>query len=158
MTNLDSVLKSRDIILPTKSFDCRIKVMVFPVVMYGWESWTIKKAERQRIDAFELWCWRRLLSPLDCKEIKLVHPKGDQSWIFIGRTGAEAEVSILWLRLGYNLPTEQEQQLERCLWKYSYDAHSLVSCSPFLSSLCFTASVFTLQSHCHNAYLPYCFG
>ena len=62
--------------------------------MYGCESWTIKKAEHWRIDAFELWCWRRLLSPLDCKEIKPVHPKGNQSWIFIGRTDAEAP--ILW--------------------------------------------------------------
>ena len=59
MTNLDSVLKSRDITLPTKF--CLVKVMVFPVVMYGCERWTVKKAERQRIDAFELWCWRRLL-------------------------------------------------------------------------------------------------
>ena len=59
MTNLDSILKSRDITLPTKV--CRVKAMVFPVVMYGCESWTIKKAERRRIDAFELWCWRRLL-------------------------------------------------------------------------------------------------
>ena len=59
MTNLDSLLKSRDITLPTKV--CLVKTMVFPVAMYGCESWTIKKAERQRIDAFELWCWRRLL-------------------------------------------------------------------------------------------------
>ena len=59
MTNLDSILKSRDITLPTKV--CVVKAMVFPVVMYGCESWTVKKAERQRIDAFELWCWRRLL-------------------------------------------------------------------------------------------------
>ena len=59
MTNLDSILKSRDITLPTKV--CLVKAMVFPVVMYGCESWTIKKAERQRLDAFELWCWRRLL-------------------------------------------------------------------------------------------------
>ena len=69
--------------------------MVFPVVMYGCESWTIKKAEH-RIDAFELWCWRRLQSPLDCKGIQPVHPKGNQSWIFIGRTDAEAEIPILW--------------------------------------------------------------
>ena len=62
MTNLDSILKSRDITLPTKV--CLIKAMVFPVVMYGCESWTVKKAERQRIDAFELWCWRRLLKVL----------------------------------------------------------------------------------------------
>ena len=65
--------------------------MVFPVVMYGCENWTIKEAECQRIEAFELWCWKKLLSPLDCKEIKPVNPKGNQSWIFIGRTDAEAE-------------------------------------------------------------------
>ena len=70
--------------------------MVFWVVMYGCESWTIKKAELLRIDAFELWCWRRLKSHLDCKDIQLVHPKGNQSWIFIGRTDAEAEAPILW--------------------------------------------------------------
>ena len=71
--------------------------MVFPVVIYGCESWTIKKAEHQRIDDFKLWCWRKTLgSPLDCKEIKPVHPKGNQSWIFIGRTDAEAETPILW--------------------------------------------------------------
>ena len=70
--------------------------MVFPAVMYGCESWTIKKAEHQRIDAFKLWCWRRLLRVLDCKEIQPVHPKGNQSWIFIGRTDAEAETPKLW--------------------------------------------------------------
>ena len=95
MTNLDSILKSRDITLPTKVH--LVKAMDFPVVMYGCESWTIKKEECQRIDAFELWCWRRLLkSPLDCKEIKPAHPKGNQSWIFIGRTDAEAETPVLW--------------------------------------------------------------
>ena len=98
MTNLDSILKSRDITFPTKV--CLGKAMVFLVVMYGYESWTVKKAEHQKIDAFELWCWRRLLvlekSPLDCKEIQPVHPKGDQSWVFIGRTDAEAETPILW--------------------------------------------------------------
>ena len=67
MTNLDSILKSRDITLPTKVH--LVKAMVFPVVMYGCESWTVKKAERRKIDAFELWCWRRLESPLECKEI-----------------------------------------------------------------------------------------
>ena len=78
MTNLDSILKSRDITLPIKVR--LVKAMVFPVVMYGCESWTIKKAEHQRIDAFELWCWRRLLRvPLDCKEIQPVHPEGNQS-------------------------------------------------------------------------------
>ena len=70
--------------------------MVFPVVTYACESWTVKKAERGRIDAFELWCWRRLESPLDCKEIQPVHSKGDQSWVFIGGTDAEAETPILW--------------------------------------------------------------
>ena len=76
MTNLHSILKSRDITLPTKV--CLVKAMVFPVVMYGCESWTIKKAEHRRIDVFELWC-QTLESPLDCKEIQPVHPKGDQS-------------------------------------------------------------------------------
>ena len=94
MINLDSILKSRDVTLPTKV--CLIKAIVFSVVMYGCESWTVKKAECQRIDAFNLWCWRRLLSPLDCKEIQPVHPKGDQSWVFIGSTDAEAESPILW--------------------------------------------------------------
>ena len=94
MTNLDSVLKSRDITLPTKF--CLVKAMVFPVVMYGCESWTVKKAECQKIDVFEVWCWRRLESPLDCKEIQPVHPKRDQSWVSIGRTDAEAETPVLW--------------------------------------------------------------
>ena len=70
---------------------CLVKAKAFPVVMYGYEIWTIKKAECQKIDAFELWCWRRLESSLDCKEIQPVHPKGDQSWVFIGRTDVEAE-------------------------------------------------------------------
>ena len=77
MTNLDSIFKSRHITLPTKV--CLVKAMVFPVVMYGCESWTVKKAERQRIDAFELWCWGRLLRVLDCKEIQSVNPQGNQS-------------------------------------------------------------------------------
>ena len=95
MTNLDSILKSRDITLPTKVH--LVKAMVFPVVMYGCESWTIKKAEHWRIDDFELWCWRRLFArPLDYKEIQPVHPKGDQSWVLFGRTDVEAEAPILW--------------------------------------------------------------
>ena len=94
MSNLDSILKSRDIILSKKAH--LVKAMAFPVVMYACESWTIKKAECGRIDAFELWCWRRLEHPLDCKEIQLVHPKGNQSWVFIGRTDAEAETPTLW--------------------------------------------------------------
>ena len=73
------------------------------VAVYGVaESWTIKKAEHRRVDAFALWCWRRLESPLDCKEIQSVHPKGDQSWIFIGRIDAEAETPILWPPDGKN--------------------------------------------------------
>ena len=77
MTSLDSILKSRDITLPTKVH--LVKAMVFPVVMYGCERWTLKKAECRRIDAFELWCWRRLLRVLlDYKEIKPVNPKGNQ--------------------------------------------------------------------------------
>ena len=69
--------------------------MVFPVVMYGWESWTVKKAERQRIDASELWCWRSVV--LDWKEIQPVHSRGDQPWVFFGRNDAEAEAPIFWL-------------------------------------------------------------
>ena len=75
---------------------CLVKAMVFPVVMYGCESWTVKKAESRKIDASELWCWRTLESPLDCKEIQPVQPKGDQSWVFIGRTDAEVETPVLW--------------------------------------------------------------
>ena len=94
MTNLDSILKSRDITLPTKVH--LVKAMVFPVFTNGCESWTIKKAGCQRIDAFKLWCWKTLGSPLDCKESQPVHPKGDQSWVFIRGTDVEAETPILW--------------------------------------------------------------
>ena len=94
MTNLDSILKSKDITLPTKV--SLVKGMVFPVVMYGCESWTVKKAEHQRIDAFELWCWRRLESLLDCKEIQPVHSEGDQSWEFFGTNDAKTETPVLW--------------------------------------------------------------
>ena len=95
MTNLDSGFKSKDITLQTKI--CIVKAMVFLVVMFGCEAWKIKKAECQRIDAFELWCWKKTLeSPLDCKEVQPVHPKGNQSLIFIGRTDAEAETPVLW--------------------------------------------------------------
>ena len=94
MTNIDSILKSRNITLPTKVR--LVKAMVFPVVMYGCESWTVKKAEHWRIDAFELWCWIRLLRVPWTKEIQPVHPNGDQSWVFIGRTDAKAETPILW--------------------------------------------------------------
>ena len=93
MTNLDSILKTRDITLPTKVR--LVKAMVFPVVMYGCESWTIKKALKN-------WCFwtvvleKTLESPLDCKVTQPVHPKGNQSWIFIGRTDVEAETPTLW--------------------------------------------------------------
>ena len=94
MTNLDSLLKSRDITLPTKVHI--VKAVVFPIVMYRCESWTIKKAEHWRFDDSKLWCWRRLLGVLDNKEIKPVNPKGNQPWISIGKTDAEAEAPILW--------------------------------------------------------------
>ena len=88
MTNLDGIFKSRDITLPTKVH--LVKAMVFPVVMYGWESWTVKKAERWKIDAFELWVLEKTLeSPLDCKEIQPVHSEGDQPWDFFGRNDAK---------------------------------------------------------------------
>ena len=94
MTNVDRLLKSRGITLPTKVR--LLKAMVFPVVMYGCENWTVKKGELQKN-----WCFwtvvlvKTLESPLDCKEIQPVHPK-DQSWVFIGRTDAEAKTPILW--------------------------------------------------------------
>ena len=94
MTNLDSILKSRDITLSTNVH--LVKAMVFPVVIYGCENWTIKEAEHRRIDAFELVVLEKTLeSPLDFKEIQPIHPKGDQSWVFIGRTDVEAETPIL---------------------------------------------------------------
>ena len=89
MTNLDSILKSRDITLPTMV--CLVKAIVFPVVMFGCESWTIKKAEHRKIDAFELWCWRRLL------RVPWTARRSNQSILkeispdFIGRTDAEVE-------------------------------------------------------------------
>ena len=94
MTNLDSILKSRDITLSTKV--CQVKAMVFPVVMYGCESWTVKKAECQRIDTFELWCWRRLLRvPWTARRSNHSILK-EMSPVFIGRTDVEAETPILW--------------------------------------------------------------
>ena len=93
MTNIDSIF--RDITLLTKVH--LVKAMVFPVVICGCEIWTVKKAERRRIDAFELWCWRRLFeNPLVCKEIQPVHPEGDQPWDFFGRNDAKAEAPVLW--------------------------------------------------------------
>ena len=93
MTILESYLKSGDITLPPKV--CLFKVMVFPVIMYRCESWTLKKAEHKRIVGFKLWCWRKLLR-VPWTEIKPAIPKGNQPWMFIGRTDAEAEVPILW--------------------------------------------------------------
>ena len=102
-----SILKSRDIILPAKVR--LVKAMVFPVVMYGCESWTIKKAERWRIDAFELWCWTRLLRvPWTARRSLWTDPKGDQSWVSTGRTDAKAETRILW-------PPDAKSWL---IWKY----------------------------------------
>ena len=94
MANLNRISKSRDITLPAKI--CLVKAMVFPVVLYGCEGLTIKKAEPQRIDAFESWFGRTFESPLDGKEIQSVHPKTNKSWIFIEKTNAEAETLILW--------------------------------------------------------------
>ena len=96
MTNLDSKLKSRDIILPSKVH--LVKALVFPAVTYGCESWTIKKAECRRIDAFELWCWRRLLRvPWTARRSnQSILKEIDQSWVFTGRTDVEAEIPILW--------------------------------------------------------------
>ena len=106
MTNLDSTLKSRNIIFPTKVR--LVKAMVFPVVMYGCESWDCEESWVPKN-----WCFwtvvleKTLESPLDCKEIQPVHPKGDQSWVFIGRTDAEAETPILW-------PPDEKNRL---IWK-----------------------------------------
>ena len=93
MTNLDSILKSKDITLPTKVH--LVKAMVFPVVMYGCENWTVKKAECQRVDDFQLVLEKTLESPLDCKEIQPLHSEGDQSWVFTGGTDVETETPIL---------------------------------------------------------------
>ena len=106
MTNLDNVLKGRDIILPTK---VRIvKAMVFPVVMYGCGSWTIKKAEHWRTDAFQLWSWRRLLRVPGLQGDQTSQSKGNQSWIFIGRTDADAEAPIFWQ------PERLKAKVEEC--------------------------------------------
>ena len=97
MTNLDSILKSRDITLPTKV--CLVKAMVFPVVMYGCESWTIKNAEHQRIDAFELWCWRRLF------RVPWTSRRSNQSILKEIRPGCSLEGQMLKLKLRYTLVT-----------------------------------------------------
>ena len=136
MTNLYSMLKSRDITLLTKVH--LIKAMVFPVVMDGCESWTIKKAARRRIDAFELWCWRRLLRvPWIARRSSQSNPKGNQSWIFIGRTDAEAKAPILWPPdvknwliwkdpdAGKDWRREEKRTIEDEMvgWHYQFDGH-----------------------------------
>ena len=93
MTNLDSILKSRDVTLPTKF--CLVKAMVFPVAMYGYENWTIKKAEHQRIDAFELWCWRRLL------RVPWTARRSNQSILKETSPGISLEGFMLKLKLQY---------------------------------------------------------
>ena len=156
-TNLDSILKSRHITLPTKVH--LAKATVLTVVMYGCESWTIKKAECWRIDAFELWCCKKTLaSRLDCKETQPVNPKGNESWIFIGRTDVDAETPIFWPSDAKNWLTgkdphagedwKQEEkgttEDEMVGWHYWLDGHvseqapgtgdgqgSLVWCSPW---------------------------
>ena len=94
MTNLDSIFKSRDMTLPTKVR--LVKGMDFPVVMYRCESWTVKKAEHQRIDAFELWCWRRLLRVRGLQGDSTVQSVGNQPWDFFGKTDAKVETPVLW--------------------------------------------------------------
>ena len=104
--------KSRDITLPTKV--CIVKAMVFPVVMYGCENWVIKKAECQRTDAFELWCWRRLSRvPWTARRSNQLNPKGDLSWIFIGRTAAEAELQSF----GHLMGRANSLEKTLLLWK-----------------------------------------
>ena len=94
MTNLDNILKSSDITLPTKFH--LVKAMVFPIVMYGCDSWTVKKLSTKELLLWTVVLEKTLESPLHCKEIKTINPKGNQSWIFIGRTDPEAEAPILW--------------------------------------------------------------
>ena len=111
MTNINRILKSRDINLLTKVYT--VKAMVFPVVMYGCKSWTIKKAEHKRIDAFELGCWKKHESLLNCRETKPANSKGNQSWIFTGRIDAEAGTLILWPPDAKNRLTRKDPDWER---------------------------------------------
>ena len=105
MTHLESILKIKDITFPTEVH--LVKAMIFPVVMHGYDSWTIRKAEHRRTDAFELW------PPLDCKEIQGVNPKGNQSWILIGKPDAEAEALILWPPYMKNWVTGKDSDAEK---------------------------------------------
>ena len=152
MTNLDGILENRDITLPTKVR--LVKAMVFPVVMYGCESWDYKESW-----APKNWCFwtvvleKTLESPLDCKEIQPVHPNGNQSWIFIGRTDVEAETPILWppdvktywkdSDAGKDWRWEEKRTTEMVGWRHQLDGHefeqapgvgdgrgSLACCSP----------------------------
>ena len=134
MTNLNSILKSRDITLPTEVY--LVKAMVFPVVMYGHKSWTIKKAECQKIDAFALWCWRRLLRvPWIARRCNQSILKENQSWVFIGRTDVEAETPILWPpdvkswligkepNAGKDWGQEERTEDEMVGWHYQLNGH-----------------------------------
>ena len=103
MTNLESIFKSREITLPTKV--CLVRATVCPVLMCCCETWTTKKAEHWRVDAFELWCWRRLFQQ--------VHTKGNQSWIFIGRTDAEAETNTFGQLMGRTNSLEKNPMLKK---------------------------------------------
>ena len=158
MTNLDSLLKSRDITLLTKVYI--VKAMVFPVVMQECESWTIKKAEHWRIDAFELWCWRRLLRVPWSREIKPVNPIGNQPWTFTGRTDAKAEAPILWLPDGKSWLTGKDRDVgkdwrqkekgtaedEKVGWHYPLNGHEFEQTleeseeQGSLASMCFRVS------------------
>ena len=116
MTNLDSLLKSRAVALPTKVRV--VKTMVFPVVMYGCESWTIKKSEHQRTGAFELWCWRRFLSvPWTARRPNQSILKENQSWIFTGSTDAKSETPILWPPNAKNLLIGQDAEAVKDWWQ-----------------------------------------
>jgi len=124
MTNLVSILLSRDLTLPTKVHI--VKTMVFPVVMYRCESWTIKKAKCWRIDAFELWCWRILLRvPWTARRSNWSVLQGNQPLVFIGRIDAEAETPILWppeakRRLSRKDPEDRRRGWQRMRWLDSY--------------------------------------
>ena len=132
MTNPDSVLKSKDITLSTKVQI--VKAMVFLVIMYRCESWTIKKGEHRRIDAFQLVLEKTLESPLDSKEIKPINPRGNQPWIFTGRTDAEAEAPILWPPVGKHWLTDAGKHFQMTFWKDCTKLYTLMSYKQLSSS------------------------
>jgi len=154
MTNLHNVLKSKDITLPTRV--CIVKAMVFPVVMYGCESWTIKKAECRRIDAFELWCWKTLGSPLDSKEIQPVNPKGNQPWIFIGRTEAEAEAPILGLHGAKSWLIGEDPEAGKDWRQKEKGKQRMRWLDSILDSMDMNLSKLQEDSTCHGASKPTC--